>query len=97
MDDGYGGRAEITLKLNLRVEQEFYFGQLPISDVKGFRDEATGQILTRGFTTGIVDPIEMRKTWLRINDPSDAPYPPNDEHRCIGRRRGGRIVVDRTF
>jgi hypothetical protein len=76
MDDGYGGRAEITLRLNLRVEQELYFGQLPISKVMGFRDEATGQIITRGFTTGFVDPIEMRKTWLRINDRSDAPYPP---------------------
>jgi hypothetical protein len=55
------------------VEQELYFGPLPISKVMGFRDEATGQIITRVFTTGVVDPIEMCKTWLRINDRSDAP------------------------
>jgi hypothetical protein len=76
IDDGHGGKAKITLGLNLRVEQEFYFGQLPISDVSGFRDEATGHVITRGFTTGVVDPIEMRKTWMRINDPAEAPYPP---------------------
>src|SRR5262249_49432836 len=76
IDDGDGGKAAIGLTLNLMVEQELYFGQLPITDVKGFKDETTGEVITRGFTTGFVDPIEMRKSWKKIQRRDDAPYPP---------------------
>jgi len=76
IDDGHGGKAAIGLTLNLMVEQELYFGQLPITDVKGFKDETTGEVITRGFTTGFVDPIEMRKSWKKIQRRDDAPYPP---------------------
>ena len=84
IDNGYGGRTSINLTMNLRVTQELYFGQLPISDVSGFRNEATGHVITRGFTTGMVDPIEMRKTWMRINDRDECPYPPMMSTTVLG-------------
>lgn len=76
MDDGHGGRAEISIKVNLLIEQEFRFGQLPISDVSGFRDEIGGGVITRGFTTGNFNPIVARETWLKIETREAAPYPP---------------------
>ena len=84
IDDGNGGRAEIALAVNLIIEKQLYFGQLPISQVSGFRDENTGAVITRGFTTGNLDLIEIRDTWLKINDQSEAPYPPMMSVTALG-------------
>jgi hypothetical protein len=84
MDDGNGGRAEITLTVNLIVEKQLYLRQLPISQVSGFRDENTGAVIIRGFTTGNLDLIKIRDTWLKINDQSEAPYPPVMSVRALG-------------
>lgn len=76
MDDGFGGKAKIEISLNLIVESELYFGQLPITAVSGFRDEARGGVITNGFTTDMVDPVEIRKSWARVKDLSEVPVPP---------------------
>ena len=38
-------------------------GNLPIVDLKGFKDEGTGGVLTKGFTTGVIDFAEISKEW----------------------------------
>lgn len=77
IDDGFGGRAKVELTVNLIVEQEIYFGSLPIEKVSGFRDElGSGALITNSFTTGIFDPIAARESWTRLNEEAEAPTRP---------------------
>lgn len=48
-------RATATVGVKVVVEKQLWLGNLPI-DVKGFRDEQTGEILTREFTTSELAP-----------------------------------------
>jgi len=58
---------ELSIKLNLHVENRLYFGELPIQKLSGFQDELTGKIIARGFTTDIIDVVDVQNDWTRID------------------------------
>lgn len=47
----------------IRVKSRLFFGQLQLIDIKGFRDEYTGSILTSGFTTDWLDTMKVEREW----------------------------------
>ncbi len=58
------GPVEITA--NTEVEQRLLFGEWPISEAKGFRDEITGAFTTMGITTGSLNMADVEGKWRRI-------------------------------
>ena len=67
---------ELNIKLNLLVESRLYFGELPIQKLSGFKDELTGKTLSRGFTTEMIDVIDVQNNWERINSLNDLAVKP---------------------
>lgn len=57
----------MSVLINAVVNEQLHFGQLPISEVKGFVDEMTGELFTSGFLTAPLDPYAMEKEWERID------------------------------
>lgn len=58
---------ELNIKLNLLVASRLYFGELPIQKLSGFKDELSGKTISRGFTTEIIDVVDIQNNWQRIN------------------------------
>lgn len=58
---------ELSIKVNLNVESRLYFGELPIQKLSGFKDELTGKTIARGFTTDIIDVVDVQNHWPKIN------------------------------
>ncbi|MEE8295808.1 MAG: hypothetical protein V3R64_08855, partial [Sphingomonadales bacterium] len=63
IDNGYGELVPIKFTIALLVEQQLYFGKLPISQLSGFKDELTGSLITNAFTTGILDLNDVLENW----------------------------------
>lgn len=76
IDNGYGMRVPVTLTVGIRVMQRLYFGYLPIVKIRGLKNEHTGAIVTNAFTTGVLDPREVEKSWTPLKSESDAPAKP---------------------
>lgn len=76
IDNGYGMLVPIDLTASLTVEQELYFGYLPISKLSGFKDELSGGVITNAFQVGLLDPAEIERDWQRIESESDLPTTP---------------------
>jgi hypothetical protein len=76
LDNGYGMRVPIELYMSLQVQQELYYGQLPVPRISGFKDEMTGKVITNAFEFGMLDPNEVADTWLKINNENEAPVRP---------------------
>jgi len=57
---------EVSVTANIIVEQKLFFGQLPLTEVKGFRDEYTDHLLTPGFTTDWLNAAEVERNWRRL-------------------------------
>lgn len=51
------------------VEQGSYFGHIPISSISGFRNELSGGLITRGYTTDYLNFAELKRTFLKVNRP----------------------------
>jgi hypothetical protein len=58
---------ELNAKLNLVIESRLYFGELPLKELSGFKDEITGRTITRGYITKDLDVEDVQKNWRRIN------------------------------
>lgn len=61
-----GKFIEADIGARIIVRSRLYFGQLQLIDVKGFRDETTGAILTKGFTTDWLDAKKVERDWREI-------------------------------
>lgn len=57
---------KVNVRANIIVEQTFYFGQLPLVEVKGFSDEIRGGLTTTGFETAPINFEEVQRTWQRV-------------------------------
>jgi hypothetical protein len=66
----------VTLTVTLLVEQQLFFGELPIQKISGFKNELSGEIITNAFTTGIFDPQEVWDHWKRITSMDELPTQP---------------------
>lgn len=64
VDDNFF-QFEVTADVD--VEQALYFGHLPLSEIKGFQDQVTREVITRGFTTEKLDIMEVEKNWKRLD------------------------------
>lgn len=71
VDNGYGQMCPVCLTARLELQSQLFLGQLPISEMSGFKDELSGQIITNAFTVGILDPEVIARDWHPINDTSD--------------------------
>ncbi len=63
--------VNLLLSINLMVAREYFLGDLPV-DVRGLKNEQTGGIVTKGFTTDFIKPFEIEqgkvKGWKKINN-----------------------------
>ncbi len=75
-DNGHGMTVPVDMYVSLRVERQIYFGQFPITQISGFKDELSGGIITNAFTVGILDPDEVDRNWKKINTEEEAPIEP---------------------
>jgi hypothetical protein len=77
-DNGYDPplRTPIELYAGIYVEQQLFYGQVPISEISGFYDHQTGATITNAFTLNLISPEEVEKTWLPIETLEKAPIKP---------------------
>lgn len=75
MDNGYGMLVPVDLTLNLEVSGRRYFGSLPLTAIRGLRDEQTGHVYTNAFTTGGLNPDEVEQTWRLLGEAEEPPRP----------------------
>ena len=75
-DNGHGMIVPVDFTVSLLVQKELYFGQFPITQLSGFKDELRGGIVTNAFTVGLLSPDEVERNWKRIADVDAAPVKP---------------------
>ncbi len=75
-DNGDGMIIPIDLSVSLAVRKELYFGQFPITELSGFKDELRGGIITNAFTVGLLSPEEVERQWKKIHEADEAPVKP---------------------
>lgn len=76
VDNGHGQRIPVTLYASLLIKQNIYFGYLPISRMRGLKDEQTGAIVTNAFTTGKLDAEEVENKWKKLKPGEEPPIRP---------------------
>lgn len=63
-----GGKYnEVNIQAMITVRSRLYFGQLQLIDIKGFRDEVNGAIITKGFTTDWLDAMKVEREWRELS------------------------------
>ncbi|MDA8255677.1 MAG: restriction endonuclease [Betaproteobacteria bacterium] len=75
VDNGYGTQVQVTLTVSLLVEGRRYFGMMPITEIRGLRDEHTGAVVMNAFKTHLVSPEQIESGWLRLKDGAEPPKP----------------------
>lgn len=76
VDNGYGMQVPVDLYATLFIEKQLFYGQLPISQISGFKDEMSGLVITNAFSIGMLDPDIIKEEWQKIDDECDAPVRP---------------------
>jgi hypothetical protein len=76
VDNGYGTLVSINLYVDLHVQQTLHFGQVSIEKVSGFLDAQTSLVVTNSFTTGLLSPLEVERTWTKLNPGESPPVAP---------------------
>lgn len=66
IENGYGQIVPIELTAILDISSRRFFGEIPISKVKGFEDVQTGRLITNAFELGALNPEEVESTWQEI-------------------------------
>ena len=66
MKAGEGEYYPFTLTIRATVAERLYFGQLPIEQTKGFKDELKDGYMTTSITTASIDFGDIEKNWERI-------------------------------
>lgn len=75
-DNGYNMRVPVDMHVSLYVTKQLYFGQFPVYQISGFKDEISGGVITNAFTLGILSPDEVEKDWQQIGCEKEAPIKP---------------------
>jgi hypothetical protein len=76
LDNGYNELIPMDVTVSIWVEQQFFFGNLPIKQISGFKDELSGAVITNAFTTGIFNPDDVYDNWQPIASIEAAPQKP---------------------
>lgn len=61
-----GDLHPVEVTASIRVEKNLYFGQLPLLKVKGFEDQVSGRLITKGFETEYLDVVEVERNWQKV-------------------------------
>jgi hypothetical protein len=56
----------VDIRVSIWVQKKVYFGQWPLTEVKGFKDEISGSLITDSILTSFLDMREVEKTWQEI-------------------------------
>lgn len=75
-DNGHGMAVPVDFSVSLVVQKELYFGQFPITQLSGFKDELRGGIIANAFTVGLLSPEEVEQQWKKITKVEAAPIKP---------------------
>lgn len=75
-DNGHGMIVPVELVVSLDVKRQLYFGQFPIQQISGFKDEISGGVIANAFTVGLLSPDEVERDWQKINAEEEAPTKP---------------------
>ena len=75
-DNGHDMNIPVNLFAGINVTRELFFGQFPITQISGFKDEIKGGIITNAFEVGILSPDEIEANWQLIDKEADAPIHP---------------------
>lgn len=67
----------VEIKASVVIERKLYFGQLPVIQTKGFKDELSGNFSTNSFTTAGLDTSEVERTWQWVSSISDLAITPS--------------------
>ena len=57
----------VKITASVVIEKKLYFGQLPVVQIKGFKDEILGSFSTNSLTTADLDASEVERSWQRIS------------------------------
>lgn len=76
VDNGHGMLAPVNLTVSLLVKQSLYYGELPVKQLSGFKDELSGDVIANAFTIGLINPNTVEKEWTPIASKDDLPRPP---------------------
>jgi hypothetical protein len=57
---------KVRVGINAKVAERIYFGQVPIQDTRGFRDEQTGDYITHHMLTERIHFDDIEKKWEKI-------------------------------
>jgi hypothetical protein len=60
------GLARVDLGARLVVERGKYFGYVPLTKVRGFRDDIEGSLITNSITTAEIDFTTLRQHWQGV-------------------------------
>jgi len=66
----HGPFVHIEIIGEFEILKKFYFGEVPLTRVSGFRDEATGMLVLPGNTeiiTDVIDTRDVERNWMRIS------------------------------
>lgn len=74
IENGYGQIVPVKLTALIEVSLRRFFGQTPISKIKGFGDFQTGKVIANAFEFNLLDLDEMERAWMEIGH-SEPPIP----------------------
>ncbi len=61
------GLFEAGITFSIRVFEDLRFGQIPLAELRGFRDEVKDEVITNGFTTEGFNFEVIGREWQRID------------------------------
>lgn len=76
VDNGHGTQVPVKMVVSLYVEQQLYYGQMPISKISGFKNEISNHVITNAFEIGLLDPNNIVDNWKPISKDEVLPMPP---------------------
>jgi len=58
----------VLVRAEIKVEEELYFGKLPLTKIQGLQNAQTGWVLSRGYTTAPLSYDLIRTEWQRLDE-----------------------------
>ena len=66
----------MKVQVSYKVSIDKYHGFWPTEELRGFKDEITGVLITKKIKTSKLSYEEIKKTWKKINNLSELGLPP---------------------
>jgi hypothetical protein len=66
-----GQTYEVSITATVDVDHALYFHHLPLQEISGLKDEVSGAVATKGFTTTSIDVTEIETKWQKLDSEKD--------------------------